>query len=41
MTFLFAAYTATWVIHIVYLISVVRRYSRLKREVSELNRKKT
>ena len=41
MTFLFAAYTATWVIHIVSLISVVRRYSRLKREVSELNRKKT
>jgi CcmD family protein len=41
MTFLFAAYTATWVIHILYLITVVRRYSRLKREVSELNRKKT
>ena len=41
MTYLFAAYTATWVIHIVYLITVVRRYSRLKREVSELNRKKT
>jgi len=41
MTFLFAAYTATWVIHIVYLITVVRHYSRLKREVSELNRKKT
>lgn len=41
MTFLFAAYTLTWVIHILYLITVVRRYSRLKREVSELNRKKT
>jgi len=41
MTFLFAAYTLTWVIHTLYLITVVRRYSRLKREVSELNRKKT
>jgi CcmD family protein len=41
MTFLYAAYTLTWVIHILYLITVVRRYSRLKREVSELNRKKT
>jgi CcmD family protein len=41
MTFLYAAYTLTWVIHILYLITVVRRYSRLKREVSELIRKKT
>jgi CcmD family protein len=41
MTFLFAAYTLTWVIHILYLITVVRRYSRLKRELSELNRNKT
>jgi hypothetical protein len=41
MTFLYAAYTATWAIHILYLISVVRRYSRVKREASELSRKKT
>ena len=41
MTFLYAAYTLTWVIHILYLITVVRRYSRLKRELSELNRNKT
>jgi hypothetical protein len=41
MTFLYAAYTATWAIHITYLITVVRRYTRLKREVSELNKRKT
>jgi len=39
MTYLFAAYTATWVIHIVYLITVVRRYSRLNRETSELKKR--
>jgi CcmD family protein len=41
MIFLYAAYTATWVIHIAYLISVLRRYSRLKRELGELNKIKT
>jgi len=40
MTFLYAAYAATWAIHITYLITVVRRYSRLKREVDELNQRK-
>jgi len=39
MTYLFAAYAATWVIHIVYLITVVRRYSRLNRETSELKKR--
>jgi CcmD family protein len=39
MNFLYAAYGATWAIHIVYLITVVRRYSRLKQEVDELNKK--
>jgi CcmD family protein len=39
MNFLYAAYAATWTIHIVYLITVVRRYSRLKKEVNELNKK--
>jgi CcmD family protein len=37
--YLFAAYAATWIIHIVYLSTIMRRYSRLKREVDELNRK--
>jgi CcmD family protein len=40
MNFLYAAYAATWAIHITYLITVVRRYARLKKEVEELNRKK-
>lgn len=38
MNFLYAAYGATWGIHIVYLFSVYRRYSRLKREVDELRK---
>jgi CcmD family protein len=38
MNFLYAAYGATWVIHIVYLGSLVRRYFRLRREVEELKR---
>jgi CcmD family protein len=41
MNFLYTAYAATWVIHIVYLVTLVRRYSRLKQEVDELNKKKT
>jgi CcmD family protein len=40
MNFLYVAYTAAWTIHIVYLIILVRRYSRLKQEVDELNKKK-
>ena len=41
MKFLYAAYAATWAIHIAYLITLVRRYSRLKQEVDELNKKKS
>lgn len=41
MTFLYAAYAATWAIHIAYLITLVRRYSRLKQEVDEFNKKKS
>ncbi|HZE26221.1 MAG TPA: hypothetical protein VE083_02490 [Terriglobales bacterium] len=40
MTFLYAAYAATWAIHIAYLITLVRRYSRLKLAVDELNKRK-
>ena len=36
--YLFAAYAVTWLIHIAYLTTIVRRYSRLKREVDELKR---
>jgi len=38
--FLYAAYTATWVIHAVYLGSLVRRFSRLRREMKELGKGK-
>ena len=37
--YLLAAYAATWIIHIGYLITLVSRYSRLKREIDELKKK--
>ena len=39
LNYLYAAFIATWVIHIVYLTTVVRRYGRLRRELDELKRK--
>jgi CcmD family protein len=36
--YLFAAYAVTWVIHIAYLATIVRRYSRLRREIEELKK---
>ena len=39
MSFLYAAYAATWIIHISYLAILLRRYARLRREIQELNRK--
>ena len=36
--FLYAAYIATWVIHAVYLGSLVRRYDRLRRQMKELGK---
>jgi CcmD family protein len=41
MNFLYAAYTATWIIHIAYLGILVRRYQRLKREIEELRKSAT
>jgi CcmD family protein len=38
MTFLYAAYAATWIIHITYLSTLVRRYKRLQREIEELQK---
>ncbi len=38
--FLIAAYIATWVIHGVYLGSLVRRFSRLRRQLKELGKGK-
>ena len=37
--FLYAAYIVTWLIHIGYLGILVRKYSRLKNEIAELNKK--
>jgi CcmD family protein len=39
MNFLYAAYGATWVIHLIYLVTLLRRYLRLRKEVEELERK--
>ena len=38
--FLFAAYIATWVIHIFYIGTLVRRFSRLRQQLKELGRAK-
>jgi len=36
MSYLYAAYIATWVIHLTYIGSLVRRYNRLRKEIQEL-----
>ena len=36
MNFLYAAYAATWMIHVAYLGILVRRYQRVSREIEEL-----
>jgi CcmD family protein len=38
MNFLYAAYGVTWLIHIGYLTTLLRRYSRLKKEIAELKK---
>ena len=38
--FLFAAYIATWVIHIFYLGTLVTRYKRLRQQLQELGKGK-
>lgn len=35
MTYLYAAYIATWAIHIAYLTTLLRRYTRLRNEIAE------
>jgi CcmD family protein len=37
--YLFAAYAATWIIHIGYISTIIARYSRLKREIEELKKR--
>lgn len=39
MTYLYVAYAATWLIHVAYLSIVARRYSRLKKEMEQLEKK--
>ena len=39
MNYLYAAYTATWLIHITYLGILYRRYSRVKKEIEDLRRR--
>ncbi len=39
MKFLYAAYIATWLIHIAYLGTLVARYRRVRREIDDLNRR--
>ncbi len=34
-SYLFAAYAVTWVIHIVYIGTIVSRYARLKRDMTK------
>ncbi len=39
MNYLYAAFTATWIIHILYLVSLTRGYARAKEEIKELDRR--
>lgn len=39
MKFLYAAYAATWIIHMSYLALLSRRYRRLRDEMQELHKK--
>ncbi len=36
--YLFAAYAVTWIIHITYLGTIVRRYKRLQGEIAALKK---
>jgi CcmD family protein len=36
--FLYAAYTATWLIHACYIYSLVRRYRRLRQQMKDLGK---
>jgi CcmD family protein len=39
MKFLYAAFAATWIIHISYLALLLRRYIRLRNEIQGLNQR--
>jgi CcmD family protein len=39
MSYLYAAYAATWIIHIFYLSTILTRAKRVRKEADELKRK--
>jgi hypothetical protein len=39
MTYLYAAITVTWVIHIAYLAYLTKRFARVRDEAAELEKK--
>ncbi len=39
MKWVYAAYGATWTIHIVYLLVVTRGYQRVREEIEDLERR--
>ena len=39
MTYLYAAYIATWAIHVAYLGTLLRRYTRLRKEIEEFKQR--
>jgi CcmD family protein len=39
MKYMYAAYAATWLIHVGYLTSLFVRYQRLRREIEDTRRK--
>jgi CcmD family protein len=38
MNYLYAAYAATWIIHVGYLTILARRYARLRKEIDDLKK---
>jgi CcmD family protein len=38
MNYLYAAYAATWIIHIAYIVILTRGFLKMKEEIEELNR---
>jgi hypothetical protein len=40
MTYLYAAYTATWIIHILYVGYLVGQYSKLRKDIQEVKLRK-
>ena len=38
MNWVYTAYAAVWVIHIIYFVSLTLRYQRLRRDIEDLDR---